>query len=65
MDRLIREISIGPFGSDIKVENFVEFGVPVLNGSNLTGIKLVEEQFKYVTEEKAKIFKKAIEPVCN
>ncbi len=51
---------MGPFGSDIKVENFVNDGVPVLNGSNLTGFKLVEDAFKFVTLEKAKTFKKAI-----
>ncbi len=51
---------MGPFGSDIKVENFVSQGVPVLNGSNLTSFKLVEDTFKYVTPEKAKTFKKAI-----
>jgi len=51
---------MGPFGSDIKVENFVNNGVPVLNGSNLTGFKLNENAFKYVTVEKAKTFKKAI-----
>lgn len=60
LNDLIEEISMGPFGSDIKVENFVSYGVPVLNGSNLTNHKLVENQFKYVTEEKAKTFKKAI-----
>lgn len=57
---IIEEISMGPFGSDIKVENFVSYGVPVLNGSNLSAFKLVEEAFKYVTPEKAKTFKKAI-----
>lgn len=57
---IIEEISMGPFGSDIKVENFVSSGIPVLNGSNLTNFKLVEEKFKYVTPEKAKTFKKAI-----
>ena len=57
---LIDEISMGPFGSDIKVENFVDSGVPVLNGSNLSAFKLVEEDFKYVSIEKAKTFKKAI-----
>ncbi|WP_394809057.1 restriction endonuclease subunit S [Nitrosomonas sp.] len=57
---LIDEISMGPFGSDIKVENFVSIGVPVLNGSNLTGFRLVEDKFKYVTEEKSKTYKKAI-----
>lgn len=57
---LIDEISMGPFGSDIKVDNFVSYGVPVLNGSNLPKYRLVEDQFRYVTEEKAKTFKKAI-----
>jgi len=57
---IIDEISMGPFGSNIKVENFVNDGVPVLNGSNLSGFKLVEDTFKYVTFEKAKTFKKAI-----
>ncbi len=57
---IIDEISMGPFGSDIKVENFVSSGVPVLNGSNVSSIKLLEEQFRYVTKEKAITFKKAI-----
>ena len=57
---IIDEISMGPFGSDIKVENFVKNGVPVLNGSNLIGFKLVEDEFKFVSVEKAKTFKKAI-----
>ena len=55
----IAEISMGPFGSDIKVENFVASGVPVLNGSNLSKFKLVEDGFKYLLPEKAKEFKKA------
>lgn len=59
MDNLIDEISMGPFGSDIKVDCFVESGIPVLNGSNLSSIKLVEQTFKYVTPEKAKSLKKA------
>jgi type I restriction enzyme S subunit len=50
---------MGPFGSDIKVENFVKSGVPVLNGSNLSKFKLVEDEFKYLLPEKAKDFKKA------
>jgi type I restriction enzyme S subunit len=60
LSELIEVISMGPFGSDIKVDNFVDNGVPVLNGFNLSGIKLIEDQFKYVTAEKAKTFKKAI-----
>ena len=59
ISELIDEISMGPFGSNIKVENFTDSGVPVLNGSNLVGIKLTEKSFNYVTEEKAKSLGKA------
>jgi type I restriction enzyme S subunit len=60
LSEVIDEISMGPFGSDIKVENFVSSGVPVLNGSNLSGFRLIEDEFKYVTKEKASTYKKAI-----
>jgi type I restriction enzyme S subunit len=60
ISEIIEEISMGPFGSDIKVDNFVESGIPVLNGSNLPKFKLLEDEFRYVTPEKAKTFRKAI-----
>ena len=50
---LIDEIAMGPFGSNIKVDCFVDKGIPVLNGSNLEGSELSEKSFRYVTEEKA------------
>lgn len=50
---IIEEIAMGPFGSNIKVDNFIDFGIPVLNGSNLQGFKLNEDSFNYVSEEKA------------
>ena len=56
---VIEEISMGPFGSNIKVDNFIDFGVPVLNGSNLQGFKLNEEKFNYVSQEKADSLSKA------
>ena len=56
---LIKEIAMGPFGSNIKVECFVEEGVPVLNGSNVDGFALSEKEFRYVTPEKAASLKKA------
>ena len=59
MSELIDEISMGPFGSNIKVECFVDSGVPVLNGSNLVGFRLNEDSFNYVTEEKATSLGKA------
>jgi|29_taG_2_1085357.scaffolds.fasta_scaffold00084_9 type I restriction enzyme S subunit len=60
MDDLITEISMGPFGSDIKVEYFVDEGVPVLNGSNISGFKVTDDFHNYVTEERASGYRKAI-----
>ena len=56
---LISEISMGPFGSNIKVECFVDEGIPVLNGSNLEGFSLNEKTFRFVTPEKADSLGKA------
>lgn len=56
---LIDEIAMGPFGSNIKVECFVDKGIPVLNGSNLEGLELSEQSFRYVTPEKADSLNKA------
>ena len=56
---IVDEISMGPFGSNIKVENFISEGIPVLNGSNLQGYRLNEDSFNYVSEEKANSLGKA------
>lgn len=45
-------IAMGPFGSDIKTDNFVGDGVPVIRGGNLTN-GFVDRNFVYLTEEKA------------
>lgn len=59
ISELIEEIAMGPFGSNIKVDCFVDEGIPVLNGSNLDGFELSEKSFRYVTEEKANSLNKA------
>ncbi|MDD3945358.1 MAG: restriction endonuclease subunit S [Bacteroidales bacterium] len=48
-----RAIAMGPFGSNIKVENFVEYGVPIIRGTNLNFSKYVDGEFVFLTEEKA------------
>ena len=60
VEDIISEISMGPFGSDVKKEVYTSFGVPILNGANLQGFKLKEDSFGYVSEEKANSLKK-----CN
>lgn len=49
---LCRRVAMGPFGSDIKTDNFVDSGVPVVRGANLkTGF--VDKGFVYLTNDKA------------
>lgn len=48
-----RAIAMGPFGSNIKAENFIEHGVPVIRGTNFNFAKYVGGDFVYLTEEKA------------
>ena len=49
---ICRRVAMGPFGSDIKTDNFIDSGVPVVRGSNLTN-GFVEDSFAYVSEQKA------------
>ncbi|WP_421253050.1 restriction endonuclease subunit S [Aeromonas jandaei] len=60
VSEVLTEISMGPFGSDIKVSNFVKSGVPVLNGINVSASKLVDSFSNFVTHEKAKELNKAV-----
>lgn len=57
---LIKDISMGPFGSDITVANFTSSGVPVLNGRNISAIRLNDDIANYVSVTKAKNLKKAV-----
>ena len=45
-------VAMGPFGSDIKTDNFIDSGVPVIRGGNLTR-RFVDEGFAFVSEAKA------------
>lgn len=46
-------IAMGPFGSRIKTENFVDSGVPIIKGAQLHGTFLNDVSFDYLTQEKA------------
>ena len=46
-------IAMGPFGSNIKTDNFVESGVPVIRGVNLNAERFLDDKFVYLTEQKA------------
>ena len=46
-------LAMGPFGSNIKKEFFVKEGVPIIRGNNLTSYRFLDDDFVYLTEEKA------------
>jgi type I restriction enzyme, S subunit len=51
-----RAFSMGPFGSNIRAENYQKNGVPVIRGTNLSepgGRQFISEGFVYLTEAKA------------
>ena len=53
LDDVAESFAMGPFGSNIKVENFRESGVPVIRGTNLNYFKYVGGDFAFLSEEKA------------
>ena len=46
-------IAIGPFGSRMKSDCYVEDGIPVIRGTNITGGPVFEGSFVYITEKLA------------
>ncbi len=46
-------IAIGPFGSRMKSDCYVDDGIPVIRGTNVTGSSTFKGNFVYITEEKA------------
>ena len=49
---LCNRVSMGPFGSNIKTDNFVNEGVPVIRGKNLKA-GFIDSDFVYISNEKA------------
>jgi type I restriction enzyme S subunit len=52
-------IAMGPFGSNIKTDNFVPSGVPVIRGVNLNADRFLDDAFVYLAAEKADELKSA------
>ena len=60
LEKVITDIAAGPFGSNLKVECFVESGFPIIDGANLKGFKVTDNITKFVTEEKARSLHRSI-----
>ena len=54
------KVAMGPFGSNIKVSTFVEYGVPIISGNHLRGYFLEEPSYNYITKEHAEKLKNSI-----
>ena len=46
-------VGMGPFGSNIKVETFVESGIPVISGQHLKQLLVEDNTFNFITPEHA------------
>ena len=56
----IKDVASGPFGANLKVECFVPTGFPIIDGANLTGLRVSDNITKFVTEEKARSLSRSI-----
>jgi type I restriction enzyme S subunit len=60
LSEVVADVAMGPFGSNLKVDNFICKGVPVIRGSNLNQGGLKGNDFAFVSEEKAKSLKRSL-----
>lgn len=60
LNSVITDIAAGPFGSNLKVSCFVEYGVPIIDGANLKKFKVTDNITKFVTKEKARSLHRSI-----
>lgn len=60
LNSVIKDMAAGPFGSNLKVSCFVDYGFPIIDGANLKGYKVTDNITKFVTKEKAYSLKRSI-----
>ena len=60
LSEVIDDIAAGPFGSNLKVSCFVDYGFPIIDGANLKEYKVTDNITKFVTEEKARSLHRSI-----
>lgn len=57
IEDIAEKIAMGPFGSNIKVETFVDDGIPVISGAHLHGFRVEDGNFNFITEDHAERLK--------
>ncbi len=53
IEEIATAVGMGPFGSNIKVDTFVDAGVPIVNGQHLNDTLLTEGKHNFITEAHA------------
>jgi type I restriction enzyme S subunit len=56
---IAKRVAMGPFGSSIKVETFVDEGIPIISGQHLRGFMLEDSTYNFITLEHAEKLNKA------
>lgn len=59
LGEVAKKIAMGPFGSNIKVETFVSEGIPVISGTHLSGLKVEDKDYNFITREHAERLRSA------
>jgi len=59
IEEIAEKVAMGPFGSSIKVETFVDNGIPIISGQHLTGTRLVDFENNFISLEHAERLKNA------
>lgn len=59
IEELAEKVGIGPFGSSIKVETFINKGMPVISGQHLRGTQLEDNEYNFISLEHADRLKNA------
>lgn len=60
LGEIVLDVAMGPFGSNLKADNFISTGVPVIRGSNLNNGGFEDDKFVFVSDEKAKSLKRSL-----
>jgi type I restriction enzyme S subunit len=53
IEKVSAKVSMGPFGSNIKVSTFVAEGIPVISGQHLNETMLEDNTFNFISEDHA------------
>jgi type I restriction enzyme S subunit len=59
VEEVSERVAMGPFGSSIKVETFVEKGIPIISGQHLHGFMLDDSTYNFVSLEHAERLRNA------